>query len=468
MGSFLEERVADYMPTKLPVYRVNDVDAEQWAQEGVRGLLLDVEGTLGETGASELLPEYVDWVVRARDAGIDFVGLWTNKTIDSVADRQLLRGWQEQVGADLVLSPDQPSHAKPSTYGAHQAMQYFGLKPQEMGMIGDKATADMRAAALAGIEHRAWTRPFGGHRHIGDKLVRDPVEIALRMQAHLQFTPKGDSEPLASGNLMLISSQTDVETLPEFGLPDGLDNIVGFGLSDIELPEHLLADMQSPVFRKAFENLQELFADQTQVPADKIRAFLYEHGRTAADALTYSRLAITAGVALIHFSNLSPDTKRKLHATLLATAYATDGLDGFAGRGHKDGATAKGGDDDQRIDKALTATADLLAMVPAGLLSRKEAGASILRDVALTLAREPFKARGMDTKSIRAGKNALMLKAAAQLVGLALGPRNPHANWVLQKTATGLKIVSAVKSADSWLEQQEFKNHIAIQSRRAA
>lgn len=466
MGSFFEERVADYMPTELPVYRMNDVDAEAWAQDGVRGLLLDVEGTLGETGAAELVPEHVQWVHKAREAGIDFVGLWTNKTVGSVEDRQLLRGWQEQVGADLVLTPHHPSHAKPSSYGAHQAMKYFGLKPQEMGMIGDKATADMRAAALAGIEHRAWTRPFGGHRHIGDKLVRDPVEIALRMQAHLQFTPKGDSEPLASGNLMLVSSQTDIEELPKFGVPDGLDNIVGFGLSDIELPEHLLADMQSPVYRKALENLQTLFVVHTDVPAQKIRDFLFEHGRTTADALTYSRIAITAGIALVQFSNLSPEAKRKLHVALLTTAYATDGLDGIAGRGHKDGATAKGGDDDQRIDKALTATADLLAMVPAGLLSRKEAAARLLRDGLLTLVREPFKEREMDTKSIRAGKNALMLVAAAQLVGLALGPRNPHANWVLQKSATALKLVSAVKSADSWLEQQELKNHLDIQARR--
>lgn len=452
-------RFASYMPTEPPMWNVTDIDFEKWAAEGVTTLLSDVEACLGETGSEELIPEHVEALERAKRAGIPNLALQTNLRVQSQEERNLLVAWQDQTGADIVLTPLEAKERKPGPYMSYKAMQFFGLDPQadgaQVGVIGDKASADMRAGYFIGAEHRAWTRPFGD-QHIGDRLIRGPFEANLRLMAHLALNPK-ISEATVVINDQPVKLADVIELRP--GLADGADRIVGYGIEDITLSDELLATIKRPAFWVALEKIQEITSVYTENPAEKLKEFMYEHGRTTADLLTNSRVVIAAGIIAVSRLDLDMQTKQQINKALIATAYMTDALDGKFARGHKDGATAEGGAKDQDYDKILSNVVDLFVMLPEGSIDRLSAYSSLGRDVLITQLRKPFRTRGIDTKSINSGKISTGIKAGAQIFGLTLGKRYPEANRKIQHAAAFAKVASMAHAPYVWIERHERKLH---------
>lgn len=451
------------MPTEPPVYRVTDVPFEKWHDEGVRGLVLDVEGTMGETGSELLVPEYVGRIIEAREVGIEYVAIATNKTVTTRKDRQLLQGWEDQLDADLVLTPLSPDQGKPSPIMNYKFMEHFGLKPDEVGVVGDKATADIRAGYFAGVGHRAWTRPFGGNQHVGDRLVRGPFESALRVNAHLRLTAIVNKLALESAedgiNMNELLSLVAEEITP--GEPDGQDKIVGFGVADVKLSEEVLATIKRPAFRVALEELKEFADKHAEEPAKHLKLFLHEHGRTVAEIFTWGRLAIAGGLVYLNRSDVDDTTKQKISSGLMVLAAIFDGLDGPSARAHKHGATVGGGKRDQNIDKILNTTEDLMILFPGGLTNFADMMLSNGRDMVITGVRQPFIKRGIDTKSIMSGKVAKADKDMAQIVGSMVGNRLPVFNRRLQRSATVLKLGSMAHAPLVWIEQHERKQHEA-------
>lgn len=450
------------MPTEAPVYRASDVDFERWADEGVRLILWDYEATLGETGNPEPIAELAGCIPKARELGIPHHALTTNFHIQTQGDRQMVRAWQEHTEADLVLTPLQPNQAKPSPVMAYKALRHFKLLPEEAGVIGDKATADMRAGYFAGVQHRAWTRPFGDNRHIGDRVVRDPAERVLRVLAHLRHTPRLlDTVSTEAVSEELFDQDPSLrEIIP--GIPDGQDKIVGFGMADIELDEITLALIKTPAYRQALQDMSNLKQRFTEAPAAQMREFMHEHGRITADVLTYSRLALAAGLLAVNRRNsLSPEAKRRLSTALEVAALATDLFDGKAARAHKHGATAQGGVGDQTIDKVVEAVTDIFVLLPNEAIDELQIAITSGRNLGMTALRKPFRDRGMDTRSIMSGKVAAAVKGGAGIFGTALAHRYPVANRRLQLAATTLKVTSALHGPSVWIEDYERQQHLA-------
>jgi len=450
----LERSVQSYMPTEAPVWAVTDVDFARWVAEGVKYVLLDVEACLGETGSEILVPEYIGAVEEAREAGIQGVGLWTNKTIDGQDDYRLVSAWGEQVAADIVLSPLSGSERKPSPVNAHKAMRFFDATPDQMGVVDDKASAGVRGGYFAGFEHRAWTRPFGKNRHPGDRLFRDPLEAAVRVQAHLMHTPKlgEQSKSVAFAEALALFEET--------GNPEYMDNILGFGMPNIELDQETLDKIKTPAYRKALNELKGIKDHYSEAPAEQLKAFFHEHGRRTADILTNSRLMMAAALVATNTGDLDATTKDKINAAVVVLAPITDFWDGKAARGHKHGATTKGAADDQNIDKMLSAATDLFVLLPKGSITTLDLLVSNGRDFGMTALRKPFKDRGIDTKSITSGKVAMAAKNGAQIFGTTLAHRYPKTNEVLQHTATGLKVASMLHGPQVWIAQHERQQHL--------
>lgn len=455
----LDKRRDSYMPTEPPMWNITDVNFQKWADEGVTTLLVDVEATLGETGSEELIPEHVEALEEARRVGIPNLALQTNLAIKTEDDRRLLAAWEEQTAADLVLTPLHPKERKPGPYMGYKAMQYFGLDPltdgAQVGIIGDKASADMRAGSFIGAEHRAWTRPFGD-QHIGDRLVRGPFEANLRLYAHLALNPRINRETIEiNGEEVQLADVIELHP----GMADGADKIVGYGVEDIVLSDELLATIKRPAFWVAVEQMQQITDKYTDKPIEKLREYAYEHGRITADLLTDSRVLIAAGLVALHYSNLEPETKEAISKGVIALAYVTDAVDGWMARGHKDGATEEGGAKDQEYDKILSNVVDLWVMLPAGSIDHLSAYYSLSRDVLITQLRKPFRNRGIDTKSINSGKASTTIKAGAQIFGLLLGKRYPDANRKIQHVAAAAKVASMVHAPYVWIERHERKLH---------
>jgi hypothetical protein len=361
--------------------------------------------------------------------------------------------------------------AKPGPVLDYAVMEHFKVGPQAMGATGDKATADVQAARSAGIGHIAWTRPFGANRHVGDRVIRDPAENLLRVIAHYRYTPqlrdRAQLLSLKDGEL-LRPDFLDLEAVtmgdPEFA---GQDKIAGFGLPEIDLDDELLAQLRQPLFRQGLQEVADIKNRYDEsAAAEVIRQFLYEHGRTVANVLTFSRLGIAAGMVAVNMSQLDPEAKKKINITLEALQLATDLFDGPASRAHKDGATVKGGQDDQNIDKVIELVTDLFVLLPNGAISPLLVLASGGRNASMTAIRQPFRDRGMDTKSVFSGKVAAAYKGGAQIFGTLLGDRYPALNRKVQIGAVALKLGSAVHGPLVWTRNYEYHQHLLINARR--
>ena len=449
------------MPTSAPVYRITDVPLDEWAADGVRLLLVDIEATMGITGEPKLIEENLEHLHAAHE-NIPYIAGWSNKSIKSQSDRDLVASWGEQMGTDAIFLPLGDTDFKPSPINAHKAMKLFGVTAEETGVVDDKASAGVRGGSFAGLQHRAWTRPIPGNQAKGDRFVRTPLETLLRIRAHLLLTPTLQETLELNHTAEQLSQLPLPEIIQLFdkqGVGDNLDQIIGYGKDDVNISDEIYESLKQPVFRQALKSLQDNYDYYSASPLEKFKAYAFEHGRNTASALTYGRLAIAMGIYAIERTDIPESVKVKLEAALVGLGIITDVLDGPYARGHKHGATERGGVEDQFIDKALSGVIDIFGLLPRDLITKNDILLTFSRDIGMTAIRVPFKNRGIDTKSIKSGKIAMGVKGGAQLFGLASGNRYPNVNKVLQRSSTILKLGSMVQAPAVWIEQHELIQH---------
>lgn len=103
------------------------------------GLMLDVDSTLKDHGASEFSAEVVAWATRLRNSGARLC--------------LLSNGRAERIG-QLARTLDIPFVAKafkPLPYGCRAALRQLGLAPERAAVAGDQVFADVMAGRLARV-----------------------------------------------------------------------------------------------------------------------------------------------------------------------------------------------------------------------------------------------------------------------------------------------------------------------------
>lgn len=108
-------------------------------ERGIRGLLLDIDGTLMQTRDKMPAPAVLDWMHRMQQAGIVLYILSNNKHEGRV------RAFAEAMGL-----PWQYLAHKPGQAGFQRAFRETGLKPRELALVGDQIFTDMWGARRAG------------------------------------------------------------------------------------------------------------------------------------------------------------------------------------------------------------------------------------------------------------------------------------------------------------------------------
>ena len=116
------------------------VDIDWLVDEGVRLVLLDRDNTCVPRDAAQAPAEVLDWLERAREAGLS---LWlvSNNFHSS------------QVGATArLLGCEVVDHAmKPAPFALRRAMRMHAVMPGEAVMIGDQVFTDVVAGNLARV-----------------------------------------------------------------------------------------------------------------------------------------------------------------------------------------------------------------------------------------------------------------------------------------------------------------------------
>ncbi|MGH7157631.1 MAG: YqeG family HAD IIIA-type phosphatase [Candidatus Saccharimonadales bacterium] len=154
---------------------VLDIDFAAWHKQGITCVLFDVDSTLTPWLDTNVQPEIIAKLRHARQAGITHLGLATNSKHGERIERI-----SKQIDANGYFMPQRLRERKPRPSLIHQAMERFSLLPEQIAMVGDKYSADIKAAKRAGIARAAWVDRLGNADHPYDRYLRRPVEKLIR------------------------------------------------------------------------------------------------------------------------------------------------------------------------------------------------------------------------------------------------------------------------------------------------
>ena len=108
---------------------------------GVRGLLLDIDGTITPAKRLELPPETGAWLDGFREAGIPVFILSNNRRPARVKEVADLLGLEWMARAKKPFRP-----------GFMRAARHLGIPPAGLAVVGDQTFTDMLGARLAGMK----------------------------------------------------------------------------------------------------------------------------------------------------------------------------------------------------------------------------------------------------------------------------------------------------------------------------
>lgn len=145
------------LPFPYKKYRtVTDITPADLQQMQIRGLLLDIDGTLAPTHVKDPVPTVLRWARDLAAAGIRLFILSNNK---SAARAEYYGG--------LLACPWMHKAGKPKAPGFHKAAALLGLQPRELAVVGDQIYTDMLGARRAGMKgllvdstDDVWYKPF--------------------------------------------------------------------------------------------------------------------------------------------------------------------------------------------------------------------------------------------------------------------------------------------------------------------
>ncbi|HTU93548.1 MAG TPA: YqeG family HAD IIIA-type phosphatase [Gemmataceae bacterium] len=154
-----------YLAPHLYLSSVLELDADRLSRLGLRGLLLDVDCTLKDHGATEFPAAVHAWVKMLRAAGLRLC--------------LLSNGKPRRIG-ELARQLELPFVAqafKPLPRGCVRAMKMLELAPQQTAMVGDQLFADVLAGRLAGL-YTILVHPTSPHEPWFTRIKR-PIERLL-------------------------------------------------------------------------------------------------------------------------------------------------------------------------------------------------------------------------------------------------------------------------------------------------
>ena len=163
-----------FVSPHLQLDSVLDLDLAQLRQLGLRGLLLDVDCTLKDHGATEFSTAVHAWVKMLQADGIRLC--------------LLSNGKPRRIG-ELARQLDLPFVAqafKPLPRGCVRALQMLELQPQQTAMVGDQLFADVLAGRLAGL-FTILVRPTSPREPWFTRLKRPVERRVLRWIGPSQF-----------------------------------------------------------------------------------------------------------------------------------------------------------------------------------------------------------------------------------------------------------------------------------------
>jgi uncharacterized protein len=164
------------------VHAIYDIDLPKLREQGIRGIITDLDNTL--VGAREPLatPELVAWLDRVREHGFRVVIVSNN-------NRTRVSRFADPLGIPYI-------HAarKPANRAFRQALNLLGLKPNEAVVVGDQMMTDVLGGKRMGLHTILVTPIAPADEGIMTRVNRLIEKIALWSLRRKGLWPKEDNK----------------------------------------------------------------------------------------------------------------------------------------------------------------------------------------------------------------------------------------------------------------------------------
>ena len=127
---------ADYF-----IEAVEHIDLESWWNEGVRGLILDVDDTLTRKNSPYLSVEIQNWLLQAKARG------FLCYLVSNNASPEHIERIAERLGIPAIARARKPRRA-----GFMWAVQQSGFAPETIVAIGDRVLTDILGGRRLGLK----------------------------------------------------------------------------------------------------------------------------------------------------------------------------------------------------------------------------------------------------------------------------------------------------------------------------
>lgn len=120
---------------------VEEIDLDDWWEQGLRGIILDVDDTLTRKNSPRIAPSVLSWLEAARQQGFALILVSNNaypEHIQAVGERLNV----------LALAPAK----KPRSRGFLWALEKLDLPPEQVVVVGDRLLTDVLGGSLMGLK----------------------------------------------------------------------------------------------------------------------------------------------------------------------------------------------------------------------------------------------------------------------------------------------------------------------------
>lgn len=169
------------IPRLLPhqhVRSVFELDLAELRAQGIRGLIFDLDNTLGAWGFTQWDERVLRWLGEVQSAGFEMAFLSNDEGID-----------RDAVRAGLDGHPLRFDAGKPGTRGFRESLKALEMDAAEVAMIGDQIFTDVLGARRVGL-YTVLVRPFDPETETSSTRVRRWLERQiLRLSGQWIATP---------------------------------------------------------------------------------------------------------------------------------------------------------------------------------------------------------------------------------------------------------------------------------------
>jgi HAD superfamily phosphatase (TIGR01668 family) len=152
---------------------VCDLDPVFFKEQGIRGIIIDLDNTLVPWGEDSIEPEMVAWVRTMQSAGLKFCIL--SNALET----------RVRTVADILKIPFVSRAVKPRKSPFRKALEKLGTQPEETAVIGDQLFTDILGGNRLDL-YTVWTTPISQEEFVSTKAVRRLERLVVR-----RFRKKG-------------------------------------------------------------------------------------------------------------------------------------------------------------------------------------------------------------------------------------------------------------------------------------